>query len=78
MKLTDESPLPVQFKAHANKPLIQVPADYLLWAYDQPWVKAKYPELCVYIDENRAALDAEQGENEQARYMDKTFGRKGD
>lgn len=62
MNLKDDSPMPLSLKLHAGKPLIEVPANYLLWLYDQSWAKIKYPELCTYIDENRSVLDAEQEE----------------
>lgn len=62
MKLTDDSTIPATLRLHAGKPLIQVPADYLLWLADQTWAKTKYPDLCTYIEDNRKVLDAEQKE----------------
>lgn len=59
MKLNDNSLMPDSLKLHAGKPLIEVPANYLLWLYDQPWAKQKFPDLCAYIDETRDALDLE-------------------
>lgn len=60
MKLNDSDPLPSSLKLHGGKPLIEVPADYLLWLADQPWCKQKYPDVYAYIEENRTVLDAEQ------------------
>lgn len=39
----------IQFGKHRGKMLSQVPADYLLWLYDQPRLD---PMLKAYIEEN--------------------------
>lgn len=52
--LTDQSI--IGFGKHKGKMLSQVPADYLLWLYDQPRLD---PKLKVYIEENKDALNQE-------------------
>lgn len=46
------------FGAHKGKPMGQVPAQYLDWLIDQPWIK-KWPEVERYILQNKKVIDQE-------------------
>jgi len=54
MALTDESLMP--FGAHKGKPLIDVPASYLIWLYDN---NKTGKELKEYIEDNMQVLKQE-------------------
>ena len=47
--LTDNDPMP--FGKYKGKPMRDVPATYLDWLYDQPWLP-KWPRVAAYIDTN--------------------------
>lgn len=54
------------FGKHAGLPLEEVPADYLLFIYNQPWFKApQYIPLKNYIVDNMDVLEKEirEGKN---------------
>lgn len=51
---TDQSLMPIG-KEHKGKKLIDVPADYLIWAYEQKWFDKKSP-LGKYIEDNTDVL----------------------
>lgn len=55
-KLTDQDPFP--YGVHKDKPMEKVPASYLDWVIDQPWIN-KWPEVVEYIERNRKAIDKE-------------------
>jgi len=57
--MTDESKMP--FGIHAGKELIDVPASYLLWLYDN---NKCYGELKKYIEENKDVLLKQYKENQ--------------
>lgn len=54
MALTDESPMP--FGKHKNKQMIDVPAEYLMWLYDNNKAGKEVEE---YIEENKDVLKQE-------------------
>ena len=57
--LNDNSPMP--FGIHKDTPLKDVPADYLVWLYeecDKDWQES-YPALERYIEDNWNALEDE-------------------
>lgn len=56
---TDETPFP--FGKYAGKPMQEVPADYLIWCYDNN--KLSKP-LRKYVEENMDVLETELSENE--------------
>lgn len=56
-ELTDDDPMP--FGKHRGKKMSAVDAEYLLWIFDQPWLK-KWPAVEQYIDENFDVLLKEQ------------------
>lgn len=62
--LTDDSLMP--YGKHKGKPMQDVPADYLLWLYDNALrsESATAEALRTYIDENRAALEMEVAEGQ--------------
>ena len=51
---TDETPMP--FGVHKGKKMANVPADYLIWCYQQSWIKS---DLKAYIEENMDVLKKE-------------------
>jgi hypothetical protein len=55
--LGDNSPMP--WGKHKGKPLKELPADYLLWLYEQPWIK-DWPALYGYLKKNEDLLMAEK------------------
>jgi uncharacterized protein (DUF3820 family) len=64
-KLNDTSLMP--FGTHKGKRMINVPADYLLWLTDQPWMKTGsgfYALVREYIADN---LDVIKKENKKAK-----------
>lgn len=56
--LEDDSPCPVAGK-HTGKPMIEVPASYLLWLFKQPWCEGKYLTTYNYIYNSMQALKEE-------------------
>lgn len=54
MKLTDESPMP--FGKYAGAKMANVPADYLIWLYDNGKTSEQVRQ---YIEENKDVLDIE-------------------
>lgn len=56
MKLTDQSPMP--FGTHKDKKMEDVPADYLLWLWDNGAHGVLGP-VHDYIRENFSALETE-------------------
>ena len=54
--LNDNDPFP--FGTHKGKPMEKVPATYLDWVQDQPWI-SKWPDVVDYIERNRTAIDYE-------------------
>lgn len=47
-KISDDTPMP--FGKHKGTKLKDVPAHYLLWAYDEDWFEKQYPKIWRYID----------------------------
>jgi len=43
-----------------GKELGHIPADYLLWLYDQDWLPGSWPDIASYIAENYKALAQEK------------------
>jgi len=57
--MNDNTPMP--FGTHVGVPLKDVPADYLMWLYedcDSDWQES-YPDLEKYIEDNWDALEDE-------------------
>ena len=61
MKDTDIMPFG---KEHRGKKIGNVPAKFLLWAYDQDWID-KYPDVKEYIKENMDVLTKEKNQHSQ-------------
>ena len=57
----------IPFGKYQGKTIGAVPAQYLDWLSGQDWVK-KWPEVLLYIKENRAHLDAELDQEEEDWY----------
>ncbi len=57
-KLNDNSPCPVNGDNHGIL-MKNLDAAYLLWLYDQKWLKYKYPEVLEYIEDNMTVLESE-------------------
>ena len=55
--LTDNDLMP--FGKHKNERMEDVPATYLDWLRDQDWLKASWPEVWQYIQDNEAVIDSE-------------------
>ena len=47
---------------HKGKQLKEIPASYLLWLYEQPWIK-DWPGLHAYLKKNEDLLMAEKNED---------------
>lgn len=62
-KLTDKCLMP--FGQYKGQQLANVPASYLLWAYDNLNLQHN---LKTYIDENRDALKAEKKRADREKY----------
>ncbi len=58
--LTDLDTMP--FGEHKNKPMQDVPAKYLAWIWEQPWLEKKYIKVYNYIFNNKEAIELELGE----------------
>ena len=62
MKLEDASMFPFGKygpKPKGNESMMQdVPASYLLWLGDQPWI-GTWPDVAKYIESNRVTLEKE-------------------
>ena len=56
-KYTDESLMPMG--KHKGEKLANVPAQHLLWLYDQTWFD-KSSLLGIYIQENKLVLEQEK------------------
>lgn len=54
--LTDNDPFP--FGAHKGKPMQEVPATYLDWLIDQPWI-GRWPAVVEYITRNQVVINKE-------------------
>jgi len=53
--LSDHSEMPYGAK-HKGKLMANVPSSYLLWAYNEPWCKAAWPEVFAYVEKNKDIL----------------------
>lgn len=67
-KMTDESIM--MFGKHKGEKLANVPSQYLLWAYDQPWCKG---QLKAYIFENMDVLNADNAINNKKSFDYKNY-----
>ena len=56
---TDETVMP--WGAHEGKKLSDVPPSYLLWLYEQPWIR-EWPGLYAYLKDHEDLLIAEREE----------------
>ena len=56
--LDDDSPCPVKGQ-YLDEKMVNIPAEYLLWLYNQSWLPKKYPNVRYYIEENLEALQSE-------------------
>lgn len=57
---TDETPMP--WGEHKGTAIGEVPGDYLLWLFRQPWIK-DWPDVHDYLVANQAALLQEDEED---------------
>lgn len=55
--MTDSDLMP--FGKHKGKKLGDVPADYLLWLYEQDWFLKSWGSLAGYVAQNYKALEME-------------------
>lgn len=55
--MTDKDLMP--FGKYKGDKIGEVSASYLLWAYSQPDLMKRYPELKEYIEKGRKALEEE-------------------
>jgi len=54
-KLEDTDPCPVQGKNHGRR-MEKVSDRDLVWMYEQPWLKRKYPQVHDYIVRMASAI----------------------
>lgn len=54
-RLEDQSPMPVRGD-HYGARMEDIPDDYLVWLYEQPWLMKKYAEVHAYIVRNEVAI----------------------
>ncbi len=59
--LTDASPFP--WGKHKGTPMKKVPADYLVWCYDQKWIR-EWPDLNDYLVANIKVIESELPDEE--------------
>jgi len=59
-RLEDNSLMP--FGKFKGSPMVDVPADYLDYIIDQPWI-GEWPEVEEYIETNRKAINMELEES---------------
>lgn len=55
---------PMPFGEYKGEPLENIDASYLLWLYDQEWLKDKYPGVYGYIEANEYELALEELEGQ--------------
>lgn len=58
----------MEWGPHKGARLGDVPPDYLLWLYEQPWIK-DWPGLYAYLKENEATI-VEQRKDRDAQLGD--------
>ena len=46
------------FGKHEGKHMMHVPAEYLVYCYEQPWI-SNYPNVKEYIERSRKAINME-------------------
>lgn len=56
VQMTDKDPMP--FGKYRGVPMEDVPAKYLDWLIDQPWI-GKWNDVVAYIEDNRMELNFE-------------------
>lgn len=59
-KIEDNDIMP--FGVHKGTKMANVPAEYLIWLKDQPWLKKEYKD---YIDDNMDVLKKELQESKR-------------
>jgi hypothetical protein len=59
---TDKTKMP--WGKHKGEFLSLIPPSYLLWLYEQPWIK-EWPGLHAYLKKNEDLLLAEKNEDRQ-------------
>lgn len=57
---------------HKGKQLKEIPAAYLLYLYEQTWIK-DWPGLHAYLKKNEDLLMKEKVENDDRRYDEEGF-----
>ena len=73
LPLKDSDRCPIKGKHFGDK-MEDVPASYLFFIDNQPWCKAKYPEIKDYVKRNLKALqDEEMDEHYQSGIQDYSF-----
>jgi len=58
--MTGDDEMP--FGKHKGEKLDDVPAEYLLWLWEQEWTKTKWRSLFAYLEDCKEALEQEVGE----------------
>lgn len=53
----------IAFGKHKGTKLDDVPAQYLLWCYEQDWFRRKYPEVHGYVESCLELLEEQASEN---------------
>jgi uncharacterized protein (DUF3820 family) len=53
----------ISFGKYKGTKFENIPADYLLWLWDQNWLEDKYPEAAKYISENIDWIELEADKN---------------
>lgn len=61
------SKITMPFGKHEGQYLGDIPASYLMWLYEQDWLKEKFPDVNRYIQVNLGALQKEH-EAERRRW----------
>ncbi len=67
---TDQSRMP--WGKHKGEKLMDVPASYLLWLFEQTWIK-DYPGLHAYLKKNEDLLMSEKNEDRSCSPDDDSF-----
>lgn len=67
---SDDTPMP--WGKHEGTPLKDLPAEYLLWLFEQPWIKS-WPPLHAYLKKHEDQLMQERADQDATR-MDEDGG----
>jgi hypothetical protein len=61
----------IPFGKYAGTPLGEVPAGYLLWLFEQPWLQTSWPDLYEYIEDNQDSIAQDADDQRQLEEYDK-------